>query len=324
MIGDCSRGRLFPWVALLWVAGVAGVAGNPGVATAEGIAARDSSAAAPAARSGFERRPLRDVGRTLQILGSDGWALASSPARMDRGDALFVLGTAAATAVVFANDEAILRASLRNGSDPTYRAVLRVGYNLEPFGLMGNTLPYYFATMALGYAADSPTLALIPAEIIESHFLAGGLRNLSKLFLGRRRPFESRGPRAFEFDGGTSFPSGHTSVVFEVATVLSEHARRWPVTAVTYGLAATVAIQRVDSGNHWASDVIVPAITGTLIARTIVDRHRRTAWAAAPEESRGRTGAMGGAGETGRPVSWAVLPGVTPSGGAGVRLAVGF
>ncbi|MEO5616243.1 MAG: phosphatase PAP2 family protein [Candidatus Eisenbacteria bacterium] len=217
---------------------------------------------------------------------------------MDRGDALLLAGTLAVTAAVYVNDEAILRASLRNGTHPAYRAVLRLGYNLEPLGLMGNTLRYYFGTMALGYAINSPTLALIPAEIIESHFLAGGVRNLTKLILGRRRPFEHKGSRAFEFDGGTSFPSGHTSVVFEIATVLSEHAHRWPVTVTTYALATTVAIQRVDSQTHWASDVVVPALTGTLIARTIVDRHRQT--------------------------SWAVVPVVTPGGGAGFKASRSF
>ena len=218
---------------------------------------------------------MRDAGRALRTLGSDAWFLASSPARMDGRDALTLAGVVAATAVVFNHDEAILRAARRNHDDPIYAPIKRLGYNLEPVGLMGNTLPWYFGTMVVGYAAGSRPLTVIPAEIIESHFLAGGVRNLSKLLLGRRRPFENQGPRAFEFDGGTSFPSGHTSVVFELATILSQHAQRWPVTVTTYALATTVAIQRVDSGNHWASDVVVPAITGTLIARTIVDRHRQ-------------------------------------------------
>ena len=278
----------------------------------------------PATRRRPARRPLRDLGRAIQIFGSDAGAIVSAPARMDVHDALFLAGTIAATAVVFTNDEAILRASLRNGQDPVYRPVLRMGYNLEPLGLMGNTLRYYFGTVALGYAVGSPTLTLIPAELIESHFLAGGIRNLSKLLLGRRRPFEHQGARAFEFDGGTSFPSGHTSVVFEAATILSMHARRWPVTVVAYGLATTVAIQRVDSGTHWASDVIVPVITGTLIARTLVDRHRRTAWASAPRGRPEDSGAAGASGQTGHRTAWAVTPRMTSGGAPGVGVSIGF
>jgi membrane-associated phospholipid phosphatase len=120
--------------------------------------------------------------------------------------------------------------------------------------------------------------------------IAGGVRNGAKLFIGRRRPFEDQGPDAFEFNGGTSFPSGHASVVFELATILSHHARRWPVTVATYGIATTVAVQRVSSRNHWPSDVFVPAVTGTLIARSIVRRRdERAAWAIVPGVSPNRS-----------------------------------
>jgi len=269
----------------------------PGFAAIGVLATCALASAAPDSSGSVARHPVRDAGRALRTLGSDAWFIASAPARMDRGDALMLAGVAGITAVVFNNDEAILRAALRNHDDPIYAPIKRLGYNLEPLGLMGNTLPWYFGTMVVGYAIDSRPMTVIPAEIIESHFLAGGVRNLSKLFIGRRRPFENEGPRAFEFDGGTSFPSGHTSVVFELATILSEHADRWPVTVTAYALATTVAIQRVDSRNHWASDVVVPAVTGTLIAKTIVKRHRlapegRAAWRVHPAVSAGGTPAL--------------------------------
>ncbi len=265
------------------------------------------------------RRPLHDAGHALRTFGADAWFLGSSPARMGPGDALALAGLAGVTAVLVANDEAILAASLRNHDAPVYAPVKRLGYNLEPLGLMGNTLPWTFGAMLTGYAIGHRELTVIPAEIIESHFLAGGVRNLSKLFIGRRRPFENRGPRAFEFDGGTSFPSGHTSVVFEVATILSEHARRWPVTVTTYALATTVAIQRVDSRNHWASDVLVPAVSGTLIARALVERHRAPSVASAGAA----TDAPGAGGAIPRP-RWGIAPAVTPAGGAGWALGVTF
>ena len=48
-----------------------------------------------------------------------------------------------------------------------------------------------------------------------AHFIAGGIRNVGKFIVGRRHPYEDQGPRSFEFGHGTSFPSGHTSVLFE-------------------------------------------------------------------------------------------------------------
>lgn len=230
------------------------------------------------------RNLLRDIGGGFATLGSDAWAVASSPGRLDRTGLTWALGTAAVTAVVYHNDEGIQRAMRRQHGNGVYDAALKMGENLEPLGYMGRTAPYYLGTLALGYGFRNRILMTIPGEIIESHVIAGGLRNVAKVLIGRRRPFEGQGSRAFEFDGGTSFPSGHASIAFELATILSEHAQRWPVTVGSYALATTVLIQRVDSGNHWPSDVLVPAVTGTFIARTVVRRHGDRAWALVPVE----------------------------------------
>lgn len=244
------------------------------------------------------RRPARDVWRAVRTLGSDARAIVTSPARLNRTGAAWIAGTALVTAVVYNNDEAILRMVRRQHGDPVYDAVLEVGNTLEPLGYMGRTAPYYVGALGLGYVLGNRPLTVIPGQVIESHLIAGGVRNVGKVLIGRRRPFEGEGSRAFEFDGGTSFPSGHVSIAFEIATVLSAHARRWPVTAAAYALASTVALQRVDSGNHWASDAIVPAVTGTFIARTIVRRHEQR--------------------------SWALVPALAPGDAPGVRLVVAF
>jgi membrane-associated phospholipid phosphatase len=253
--------------------------------------------AAPAPGSSG-RNPGRDALRGVRTVGSDAWAIFSSPARLDRKGAAWLAGTAAVTAIVYNNDEAIRRAFLRQHGNPVYDAALKLGNNLEPLGYMGRIALYYVGALGLGYAFGNRPLTVIPGQILESHAIAGGVRNLSKILVGRRRPFENRGPSDFAFDGGTSFPSGHTSIAFEIATILSLHAKRWPVTVSSYALATTVAMQRVDSGNHWASDVVVPAVTGSLIARTIVRRH----------EDR----------------TWAVVPSLAPDGAAGLQVVVAF
>jgi membrane-associated phospholipid phosphatase len=247
-------------------------------------------AAEPPAVPG-DRKPVRDVLRGVRTLGSDTWFVFSSPARLNRNGAAWLAGTALVTAVVYTNDEAISRAFQRQHGNPVFDAALKLGNNIEPVGYMGRMMPYYVGALGLGYAFRNRPLTVIPGQVIESHLIAGGVRNFSKLLIGRRRPFEDEGPRSFEFAGGTSFPSGHTSIAFEIATILSLHAKRWPVTAATYALATTVAMQRVDSGGHWPSDVLVPAVTGTFIARTIVRRHEERVWAIVPSFARdGATG----------------------------------
>jgi membrane-associated phospholipid phosphatase len=62
-------------------------------------------------------------------------------------------------------------------------------------------------------------------------------------------------------------------VVFEVATVASFHTRSNWLRILYYSIATGVSLQRVDSDEHWPSDVVVGACIGTLVARTIVLRH---------------------------------------------------
>ena len=228
------------------------------------------------------RNIVRDLGRGLKGWGSDAWYVVSSPARLRKDGALWLGATLVASGVLYAYDQDLLDATRRNREEPGYRQIAEVGEFFEPVGFMGNTNVYYIGALGFGYAFRIKPLERIPAQILESHMIAGGLRNAAKILIGRRRPNEGRGPRAFEWNGGTSFPSGHASVVFEVATILSHHADRLPVTVAAYTIAGAVALQRVESGNHWPSDVLISAISGTLIARTVVRRNEERQVAVVP------------------------------------------
>jgi membrane-associated phospholipid phosphatase len=67
---------------------------------------------------------------------------------------------------------------------------------------------------------------------------------------------------------GSSFPSGHATAVFSVATVVAERYKRhrW-VPFAAYTLAAAVSASRITSAAHWPSDVFLGAAMGYSIAR---------------------------------------------------------
>jgi hypothetical protein len=70
-----------------------------------------------------------------------------------------------------------------------------------------------------------------------------------------------------------SFPSGHASGAFAVATVFAWEFRdkRW-VPWVAYGTATLIALSRVGLGRHFPSDVLAGAILGHSMGRLVVRR----------------------------------------------------
>lgn len=85
-----------------------------------------------------------------------------------------------------------------------------------------------------------------------------------KHLVNRPRPFETiPGLTVLTFRPiSYSFPSGHACSSFAAAFILSKGLGRKG--AVAYILAALIAISRVYVGVHYASDVLVGAIIGTL------------------------------------------------------------
>ena len=118
------------------------------------------------------------------------------------------------------------------------------------------------------------TIGLMYAETLA---LTWGTTEIIKHLVGRPRPYMYYDgyPQDKVEDGGwnRSFPSGHTSMSFAGASFASyvfwkynpESKWRIPVTAFSYSLAATVAVLRVASGNHFATDVLAGALIGTAI-----------------------------------------------------------
>jgi hypothetical protein len=224
-------------------------------------------------RSFSDLKPVRDIGRGLTVLASDTRAVFEAPLHMDRGDALWTLATVAVAGALYSQDQQLLDAFIRNRENGVYHAALEPGRALEKLGFIGSTAPYYAAGLTIGYVMRIDPLTEMTAEVLESHFIAGLVRNVLEGVAGRSRPRSGKGPRDFHFRGGDSFPSGHASVVFEVATVAAHHTHSTPLRVLYYAVATSISLQRVDSYSHWPSDVFVGAVIGTAVARAIVRRH---------------------------------------------------
>jgi membrane-associated phospholipid phosphatase len=98
--------------------------------------------------------------------------------------------------------------------------------------------------------------------------LSSGITTVLKYTIGRARPNHGGDSDEFRpFRGATSFPSGHTTLAFAVATAIADETENGWVDAAVYGAATLTAYARVNNDRHWASDVLAGALVGHLSAR---------------------------------------------------------
>ncbi|HPS27786.1 MAG TPA: phosphatase PAP2 family protein [Bacteroidales bacterium] len=89
------------------------------------------------------------------------------------------------------------------------------------------------------------------------------ITSVLKLSIRRPRPFVSYPDIEKETEAGhLSFPSGHTSDAFALATSVSLAYPRWYVIVPMYLWAGTVGYSRMHLGVHYPSDVLAGAIIG--------------------------------------------------------------
>ncbi|HEY8398690.1 MAG TPA: phosphatase PAP2 family protein [Flavihumibacter sp.] len=97
----------------------------------------------------------------------------------------------------------------------------------------------------------------------------------SKQLVRRRRPSFTDDPFEINsvFGGGrewTSFPSGHTNTVFSVATALAlEYRHKKWVPPLAYSIAGLTAISRSYDNRHWTSDIVMGAVIGHFVTKTL-------------------------------------------------------
>lgn len=221
------------------------------------------------------------------LLRSDVLHLATAPLGWDRSQWAKAGAATALVGGVILFDESIRYDIGRNSNSTTQKIAGKVGpLGAEySWGVLGG---FYLAGK---YLHNEKARAVAQEGLISSLIAAGAITPLLKSTIGRSRPSQTEGTFVAG-NGGASFPSGHTTQAFAIASVIASHYDSRVVKTVAYGLAGAVGWARMENNAHYGSDVVAGALIGTLVGRTVVRLHEdeRFSFEASPSLDASRPG----------------------------------
>ena len=201
----------------------------------------------------------------IQHLVEDQEDIWTSPFRLKRGDASWLLPLGEATAGFIATDPATARAIPNNTTTLNhYRSFSN--YGIAGMIAAGGGMYVWGKFTHDEHKRETGLLAG------EAAIDAIGVNTVFKYAFQRERPFSDQGSGHF-FQGGTSFPSDHAVAAWSIASVIA-HEYPGPLTdLLAYGAATAITASRVMGKEHYPSDVLVGSAIGWLIGREVYRLH---------------------------------------------------
>ncbi len=208
----------------------------------------------------------KEAGRYLQ----DGKSLLLAPVHWTGTNWLEAAAVTGAVAILATQDSSIDSGFQRNRSSSTDSVARAV----TPFGAYA-AVGVSVGSLGAGLLFKDERLRDIGRDAVEAEvFAAGIVTPVLKTAFGRTRPVSGGdGDEYRPLSNGQSFPSGHATEAFAVASVFAARSSGWVVPVVAYTLATGVGLARMNDRAHFASDVVAGAVIGTAIGRAIVHRH---------------------------------------------------
>lgn len=226
----------------------------------------------PSPTPSLERKFLKNILR-------DQCAIWTSPLHLEKEDAKWLVPLGLSTAALIATDR---RTADALGDNSTRLNVSHaISYVGSGYGAGGIAGAFYLIGRATHNARARETGLLGGEALIDSGIVAAVLKSSTQ----RPRPRAGR-ERGDFFDGGLSFPSGHTIAAWSLATVVANEYRDNRLVQISaYGLAAAVSVSRYTGRNHFLSDVLVGSAIGYGIGRYVYRTHHDPALGSTSQET---------------------------------------
>ena len=197
-------------------------------------------------------------------LVSDQYAIWTSPKNLHVGDAGWLVPFGGLAAALFSTDQQFSRhlsnsPSRLNNFDnfSTYGA----------YSMVGSAAAMYLWGHFTHNEHMRETGFLSGEVLIDSLAVTEAL----KYTFQRARPLDP-GPGDF-WNGGTSFPSEHSTAAWSLAGVMAHEYPGLLTKILAYGMASAISISRVPAKKHFPSDVLIGGMIGYLVARHVYLAH---------------------------------------------------
>jgi len=199
--------------------------------------------------------------------------IPTGPVRWKTGEWIAFSGIIAGGTVIYLFDDQIRDWIQRK---PTQAKDETAKYGFEPWGSGVYPAMFLGGFYLFGLAAKKSLPRQVAMAGVQAFIMTRIATVVIKQLTHRHRPYQDDPPNPRLWEGPIanwhfdSFPSGHTSSAFALATLFSSVYRDkiW-VGILSYGIATGVAWSRVYDNQHWASDVFIGAALGYAIGKTV-------------------------------------------------------
>ncbi len=204
------------------------------------------AAAAPAEKAAT---PRDDGRRTVRALPSNLLRGTIGFVGADNVPALLVAGIGASSASFLDNDAREAATGQLGWSD-----------TFETAGGGVYSTVFVAGMFTAGRFSASGRFRAMTYDMLDAAVVNFAYTEVLKVAVGRERP---------NGQDNKSFPSGHSSNAFALASVAQQH-YGWKVGIPAYLLAGMMGVSRIHEDKHWLSDVVAGAGLGYIVGRTVV------------------------------------------------------
>ena len=196
-------------------------------------------------------------------------AIWTVPLHLERNDAKWMIPSGIGAMALFTTDRITGDNIAEFGRG--VRASRIISYPGSPYGVGAVAAAFYVFGRKTNNSRARETGILTAEAAIDGLIVSSGL----KVGTQRARPDAERERSEF-FDGGSSFPSGHSVQAWAAATVIAnEYHEKRTVQLAAYGIASAVSLARFTAGKHYISDVLIGSVLGYGIGRYVYRTHHR-------------------------------------------------